>query len=231
MVNATFAAYPSHMPGGQDGRTWTDIPHDTADLLAALVRSSNDAIYSKDAQARITSWNPAAEALYGYERDEVLGQPISILIPADRRGEEIELLDQILQGCYVEHYETMRLRKDGTLVEVSVSVSPVHDTEGRIVEAAVIARNISERKRVEQELTKAQRKQALELNDAVVQGLAAAKLALEIEDHERGLVSVEKTLDNAKQIVTRLLGESGSVDPGDLIRSEPAIVDDEPNKS
>jgi PAS domain S-box-containing protein len=213
------------MGGTEDDRTWTDIPRDNADLLAALVRSSNDAIYSKDAQARITSWNPAAERLYGYKAAEVLGEPISILVPDDRKGEEIDILNQILEGHAIQHYETVRVRKDGSTVEVSVSISPVHDGDGHVVEAAVIARDISERRRSEEERAQTQRKEALDLNDAIVQGLAAAKMALELGDLERGLQSIEKTLDNANGIVSRLLDDSGWIDPGDLVRSEPAMHD------
>ncbi len=208
----------------ENDRTWTDMSRDNADLLAALVRSSNDAIYSKDAQARITSWNPAAERLYGYAAAEVLGKPISILIPEDRKGEEIDILNQILEGKQLEHYETVRVRKDGSKVEVSVSVSPVHDTHGAVIEAAVIARDISDRRRSEEERAHAQRKEALDLNDTVVQGLTAAKMALEIGDLERGLHSVTKTLSNANGIVNRLLDESGGIEPGDLVRSEPASL-------
>ena len=210
-----------------EDRPWTDIPRDTADLLAALVRSSNDAIYSKDARARITSWNPAAERLYGYAAVEVLGEPISILIPDDRKGEEIEILDRILEGEVIEHYETVRVRKDGSTVEVSVSISPVHDSEGVVVEAAVIARDISERRRIEEEIARTQRKEALDLNDTVVQGLAAAKMALEVGDFERGLSSVEKTLSTAQEIVNRLLDDSGVVEPGDLVRTDAAMIDED----
>jgi PAS domain S-box-containing protein len=212
-----------------DDRSWTDIPRDNADLLAALVRSSNDAIYSKDDKARITSWNPAAEALYGYEASEVLGQPISILIPDDRRGEEIDILNQILDGHRIDHFETVRLRKDGSTVEVSVSVSPVHDSEGRVCEAAVIARDISERRRMERERTEANRKQALDLNDAVVQGLVTSKMALETGDVEIGKKAVDETLDNAKEIVARLLKPAGAVEPGDLVRSKPAVINKKPD--
>jgi PAS domain S-box-containing protein len=212
-------------------RPWTDIPRDNADLLAALVRSSNDGIYSKDARARITSWNPAAERLYGYAAAEVLGEPISILIPDDRKGEEIDILNQILEGQILEHYETVRLRKDGSTVEVSVSVSPVRDSDGHVLEAAVIARDISERRRSEEEIARAQRKEALDLNDTVVQGLAAAKMALEMGDFERGLNNFAKTLSNAKGLVDRLLDESGSIEPGNLVRSEPAMGDDDSAKT
>ena len=207
---------------GEAQRTWTEIPRDDADLLASLVKSSNDAIYSKDAEARITSWNPAAESLYGYTSEEVLGKPISILIPPDRSGEEIDILNEILKGHQIEHYETERLRKDGSRVEVSVSVSPVHDAEGHVVEAAVIARDISERRRLEQDRLQVQRRQALELNDEVVQGLVASKMAIELKDFERGLRSVEMTLKSAQKIVTRLLEEGGDFGPGDLIRSDAA---------
>jgi PAS domain S-box-containing protein len=205
---------------------WANVPRDNTDLLAALVRSSNDAIYSKDDQARITSWNPAAEELYGYKADEVLGRPISILIPDDRKGEEIDILKRVLGGDQIDHYETLRRRKDGSCVEVSVSVSPVHDKEGRVVEAAAIARDISQRRQMEEELAKSQRKQALELNDTVIQGLAAAKMSLEMNDSERGLRALTTTLENAKHIVTRLFDEAGGVDPGELVRSEPANVNE-----
>jgi PAS domain S-box-containing protein len=214
------------MSEGND-RSWTDIPRDNVDLLAALVRSSNDAIYSKDDQARITSWNPAAEELYGYKANEVLGELISILVPMERRGEEFDILNQILDGQTVSHYETERVRKDGSRVEVSVSVSPVHDSEGKIVEAAVIARDISDRKRMEERVAASQRKQALELNDAVVQGLAASKMALESGEHELGLRALSRTLENSKVIVTRLLGEAGKISPGDLVRSKPATINED----
>ena len=193
---------------------------DKTDLLAALVQSSNDAIYSKDQDALLTSWNPAAERLYGYRAEEVIGRPISILIPDDRRGEELDILGRILEGDRVQHFETKRLRKDGTIVEVSVSVSPVHDSSGRVVEAAVIARDISDRKRAETEMAEAQRKEALVLNDAVVQGLVASKLALEMDDLERCSEALAETLQGAKAIVARLLAESGEIAPGDLVRTE-----------
>ena len=190
------------------------------DFLAALVQSSNDAIYSKDEKALITSWNPAAERLYGYEAAEVIGRPISILVPDERRGEELDILGQILEGHRVQHYETRRVRKDGSPVEVSVSVSPVYDSKGRVVEAAVIARDISEQKHAERQIAEAQRREALALNDAVVQGLVASKLALEMNDLDRCSRSLAETLQGAKEIVARLLGESGEIVPGDLVRTD-----------
>jgi PAS domain S-box-containing protein len=113
----------------------------------AIVESSDDAIISKDDQAIITSWNGGAERLYGYSRAEAIGQPVSILIPPHRAGEERRILDQILAGGRVEHYETERVRRDGRMVVVSLTVSPVHDDAGTVIGASVIARDISEQRR------------------------------------------------------------------------------------
>jgi PAS domain S-box-containing protein len=128
-------------------RPSTDLDRDASDALAAIVQSSDDAIYSKDRDAIITSWNLSAERLYGYTPDEAIGRPISILIPDDRRGEETRILESILRGEKIDHFETQRKAKDGRLVDVSVTVSPVHNSAGEIVEASVVARDISERTR------------------------------------------------------------------------------------
>jgi PAS domain S-box-containing protein len=121
--------------------------------LAAIVESSDDAILSKDRDLIIRSWNAGAHRLYGYTPQEAIGQPIQILIPPDRRGEETELLARVLRDERVEHYETRRLRKDGSIVDVSLTVSPLREPGGQIVGASVIGRDITERKRVEQQAT------------------------------------------------------------------------------
>ena len=118
---------------------------------AAIVENSDDAIISKDLEGRILSWNPGAERIYGYTAAEAVGQSITMLIPADRPDEEPHILEQIRRGERVDHYETVRRRKDGSLMDVSLTVSPVKDTQGRIVGASKIARDITERKRVEAE--------------------------------------------------------------------------------
>jgi len=117
--------------------------------FAAVVSSSSDAILTKSAQGIITSWNGAAERLYGYAAVEAIGRPISILVPARRRGEERQILRRVFAGEKLSHYETERVRKDGREVVVSLSVSPVCDEEGRIVEAAVIARDVTATRRTE----------------------------------------------------------------------------------
>ncbi len=112
--------------------------------LAAIVRSSDDAILSKDRNAIVTSWNVAAERLYGYTSEEVVGQSVAIIIPPDRHGEEFEIIDKILAGERVEHYETERVRKDGSRVPVSLTASPIHGADGEIVGVSTQARDLSE---------------------------------------------------------------------------------------
>ena len=117
--------------------------------LAAIIESSDDAIISKDLNGTITSWNVAAERLFGYKHDEIVGQSILTLIPLDRRHEEPRILGRIRRGERIDHYETVRQRKDGTLLNISVTVSPLKDKNGKIIGASKIARDITERTRSE----------------------------------------------------------------------------------
>ncbi len=118
-------------------------------LLVAIVESSDDAIISKDLNGIITSWNHGAERLFGYKPDEIIGHSVLELIPADRRHEEPGILARLRSGLRIDHYETVRKRKDGSLVEVSLTVSPLKDDSGKIIGASKIARDITERKRGE----------------------------------------------------------------------------------
>jgi PAS domain S-box-containing protein len=117
--------------------------------LASIVESSDDAIVSKDTAGIITTWNKGAERLFGYTSDEVVGKPVTILIPSERHGEERAILERISRGERMEHYETVRQRKDGSLVNVSLTVSPIKNAEDRIVGASKIARDITPRKHAE----------------------------------------------------------------------------------
>jgi PAS domain S-box-containing protein len=126
------------------------IADETAQRLAAIVESSDDAIVAKDLTGTIITWNKGAECLFGYTPEETIGQPILMLIPPDRHNEEPEILRRIRNGERIDHYETVRRRKDGSLVEVSLSVSPIRSLDGRIVGASKIARDITERRLVEQ---------------------------------------------------------------------------------
>jgi PAS domain S-box-containing protein len=117
--------------------------------MAAIVESSDDAIVSKDLNGIITSWNKGAQKLFGYTAEEVIGKSITILIPPDRENEESYILDRIRRGEEVDHYETVRRRKDSSEIAVSLTVSPVRDKTGKVIGASKIARDISERKRAE----------------------------------------------------------------------------------
>jgi PAS domain S-box-containing protein len=114
--------------------------------LASIVEFSDDAIVSKNLDGVITSWNKGAERLFGYVAEEVIGKPVTILTPSDRQNEECAILERIRRGDRIDHYETIRRRKDGNLIDVSLTVSPMRDAEGNIVGASKIARDITERK-------------------------------------------------------------------------------------
>ena len=121
-------------------------------LLAAIVDSSDDAIVSKTLDGVITSWNAGAERLFGYTASEAVGQNISFIIPVNRRSEETVIIERIRKGERIEHFDTVRVHKDQTRLDISLTISPVRDASGKIVGASKIARDISQRKRTEREL-------------------------------------------------------------------------------
>jgi PAS domain S-box-containing protein len=147
-----------HQPSERDLRLFDVLARQAADLIertkselanqhfAAIVDSSHDAIVSKDLNGIVKSWNRGAERLFGYTASEIIGRPITMLVPADRQHEEAMILERIRHGQLVDHRETVRQRKDGSLVDISLTVSPVKDTAGKIVGASKIARDISEKK-------------------------------------------------------------------------------------
>ena len=159
LVEVSLMASPIHNGAGRIigaskiARDITDRrrAEDAARRLAFIVESSDDAIIGTDLDGTITSWNGGAQRLYGYTVEEVVGRPVMILIPDDRPDEEPTILERIRRGERVEHYETVRRRKDGSLVDVSLSVSPVHDGTGRIIGASKIARDITDRRRIDEQ--------------------------------------------------------------------------------
>src|SRR5258706_4868697 len=123
--------------------------------LAAIVDSSDDAIVSKDLNGVIRSWNQGAERIFGYTAAEAIGRPITMLLPPERLDEEPNILDRIRRGERIDHYETVRLCKDGSFIDISLTVSPIKDSLDRVIGASKIARDITDRKRREAELREA----------------------------------------------------------------------------
>ena len=120
-------------------------------VLAAIVESSDDAIISKNLDGIITSWNRAAERIFGYAADEVIGRHISILMPPEHIEDVVRILGHIRRGERVDHFETKRRSKDGRIIDVSLTISPIRDADGKIIGASKVARDITARKRAEEE--------------------------------------------------------------------------------
>lgn len=146
-ADATGAGAPDCHDAGRARRALADL---SAQRLAAIVESSSDAILAMTLEGIITDWNAGAERLYGYAAADMIGNSVTLLIPPDRRHEEADILARLRRGDSVEHYETVRRRKDGGDIHISLTVSPIKDAEGRIVGASKIARDITERKRAEE---------------------------------------------------------------------------------
>jgi PAS domain S-box-containing protein len=119
--------------------------------LPAIIESADDAIISKTLQGIITSWNKAAERIFGYKADEIIGKPVLVIIPPELQSEETIILSKIRSGDRVDHFETVRLRKDGTRVDISLTISPIRTPDGKIIGASKIARDITDKKRAERE--------------------------------------------------------------------------------
>jgi PAS domain S-box-containing protein len=195
----------------------TDRRH--ADLqsarLSAIVASSEDAIISKTMEGRVTSWNAAATRLFGYEADEMIGQPIIRIIPPDLLHEEKRIIAQLHRGERIDHYETVRVAKDGSRVEISLSVSPLRDKTGKIVGASKVARDISERRRAEE----LQRLLIEELNHRVKNTLATVQaIATQSLSHARspdefvpGFSGRVQALSRAHDLLTRANLEGADV--------------------
>jgi PAS domain S-box-containing protein len=180
-----------------DRRLFTGFVRDISERKAAekallhyavLVESSEDAIIGKTLGGNISSWNQGAEHIFGYSREEVIGKPIAILIPADRQDEEPEILAKIKRGESVDHYETVRRRKDGRLIDISVTVSPIRDHRGQIIGASKVARDITERKRLETEIieisNREQQRIGQDLHDGLCQELAGIELMCQVVEQK-----------------------------------------------
>jgi PAS domain S-box-containing protein len=173
--------------------------------LAAIVESSDDAIVSKDLNGIIETWNKGAERLFGYSAEEVIGRSITIVIPPERQHEEVDILDRIRRGEPIDHFETQRRRKDGSLVDISLTVSPVTDETGKIVGASKIARDITEQKRREQQISLLAREADHRTNNllAVAQATVHLTQADNAADLKKAIEGRLRALANAHGMLAR----------------------------
>jgi PAS domain S-box-containing protein len=151
--------------------TTTDITErklveETTGLMAAIVDSSDDAVISKTLNGIITSWNKSAELLFGHTADEAIGKHITLIIPPERHQEETSIIERLKRGERIEHFETVRMRKNGSRLDISLTVSPVRDSDGRVVGASKVARDISEKKRIAQTLRESEQRYQV-ITDAI----------------------------------------------------------------
>jgi two-component system CheB/CheR fusion protein len=178
-----------------------------AQEFASIVEYCDDAVLSKDLNGVIKTWNKGAERLFGYTAAETVGRPVTMLIPADRQDEEPGILERLRRGERIDHYETVRLRKDGSLIDISLTVSPVRNGAGRIVGASKIARDITERKRAQEHITLLARevdhrsKNLLALVQATVhltKGDTAQELKSAIEGRIQALANAHSLLSQSR---------------------------------
>jgi PAS domain S-box-containing protein len=190
--------------GERAGRVWSfrdvtarHLADITSHRLAAIVASSDDGIIGKDLNGVITSWNFGAERIFGYHADEMIGTSIMRLIPPDRQEEELKILSGLLRGERFDHFETIRRGKDGRLLDVSVTISPIKDSGDRVVGASKVVRDITERKRVEEALKRAKEqseaadRERLELLDSEREARAEAERANRTKDEFLATLSHE----------------------------------------
>ena len=188
-------------------------------LLAAIIESSDDAIVSKDLNGVVTSWNKGAERIFGYTSEEIVGKPITLIIPPELQGQEPLILAQIQAGKRIEHFQTVRLHKDGHLIDVSLTVSPVRDSRGVVVGAAKIARDITDQKKLEAAFHTSERLASVgrlaatiahEINnplEAVTNLIYLAKEQPELPERvKRYLVQADRELGRVSHIARQTLG-------------------------
>jgi PAS domain S-box-containing protein len=172
--------------------------------LISIITSSDDAILSKDLNGIITSWNRGAEQLFGYTPEETIGKPVTILIPTERRDEEPKILERIRRGERIDHYETIRRRKDGSLVEISLTVSPIKNPEGEIIGASKIARDITERRRAQEQqaLLLGEMKHRVRNTLATVQAIATQTLRSTASEERDAFLARLRALAGAHDLLT-----------------------------
>jgi PAS domain S-box-containing protein len=167
--------------------------------LAAIIASSDDAIVSKDLDGIITSWNGGAERIFGYLAEEIIGRPITILVPSDSQKEEEAIMERVRRGQSVEHFETVRQRKHGEVIDVSLTISPVKDAQGKVIGASKIARNITEHKRSQAQIINLAREAEHRTKNILATVLATVRL------------SQSDTSEDLKQLIEGRIGALAKV--------------------
>ena len=213
-------------------------------LMASIIESSEDAVISKNLDGIISSWNPAAERIYGYSAEKAIGRSMAMLLPPDRATEEEQLLRRLRQGHRVDHFETTRVREDGKIVHVSLTISPIRDASGRVIGASHIARDISERRLFEEQLRQTQKLESLgilaggvahDFNNLLTGILGNASLALEttpVANANHALLEeVVRAAQRAADLTRQLLAYAGKgrfitslVDISELVREVTSLV-------
>ena len=202
--------------------------------LAAIVESSNDAIVGKTLEGVITSWNAGAERLYGYAAGEAIGQSISILIPPEFPNELPEIFDRLRQGRRIDTYETVRMKKDGTRIRVSLTVSPVLDSTHGVIGASAIAQDMTEQKRMEEALRKAEALRAVvsvamatahEINNPLTVALGEAELFSKESDAKRD--RLQRLIDALERIrdVVRTMNQINRLERAEPLKNAPEMLD------
>jgi PAS domain S-box-containing protein len=183
----------------QRGRAEQDVRR-----LAAIIENSDDAVISKNLDGIIATWNSGATRVFGYTAEEAVGRPVTMLMPPDRVDEEPGILARIRRGERIEHYDTVRRRKDGSLIDISLSVSPIRDKDGKIIGASKIARDITDRKRAEQQqqLLVGEIKHRIKNTLATVQAIARQTLQGAPEEEREAFIARLMALANAQDLLT-----------------------------
>ena len=179
-------------------------PEIHAQRLAAIVEFSDDAILSKDLNGVINSWNRGAELLFGYTADEAIGRSVTMLIPAHLQNEEPQILSRIRRGERIDHYETVRQRKDGSLIDISLTVSPIKDSTGKVIGASKVARDIGERKRSQQQRDLLLREMTHRIKNtlATVQAIARQTLDSASQEQRDAFFGRLRALAGAHELLT-----------------------------
>jgi PAS domain S-box-containing protein len=183
-----------------------------AQRLTSIVECSYDAIISKGLDGIITSWNRGAERLFGYTAEEAIGRSVTMLIPEDRLSEEPEILDSLRRGERVDHYDTVRRRKDGSLIDISLTVSPLKDVSGKVIGASKIARDNTKRKRTQeqQKLLVSEMQHRIKNSLATIQAIATQNFSQYAKERDAFIARLH-ALGNAHDLLTSETWESASL--------------------